>query len=211
MPEAPGEIRATYQSSDYAQMVMMPVSLARQLLPGTLAFAIHELVQRRMETSIFDRIYRHDETCTLADFTYDNVQDCYLCPPGNVLKRAARRHPIGHHLDRRYEASEADCTVCPLREQCVQTAETRRKPLAVWVENAKEIWSQQMIAKIDTPEARKIYGVRRAMVEPVFGHMRSQKRLDRFTWCGKIKVNIPWMLYCMAHNIETIVNDGLAV
>jgi transposase len=53
---------ATYQSSDYAQMVMMPVSLARQLLPGTLAFAIHELVQRRMETSIFDRIYRHDET-----------------------------------------------------------------------------------------------------------------------------------------------------
>jgi hypothetical protein len=93
----------------------------------------------------------------------------------------------------------------------VQTAETRRKQLAVWVENVKEIWSQQMIAKIDTPEARKIYGVRRAMVEPVFGHIRSQKRVDRFTWRGKIKVNIPWMLYCMAHNIETIVNDGLAV
>jgi hypothetical protein len=62
MPEAPGEIRATYQRSDDAHMVMMPVSLERQLLPGTLACAIHELVQRRMETSIVDRIYRHDET-----------------------------------------------------------------------------------------------------------------------------------------------------
>jgi transposase len=53
---------AKYKSDDYAQMVMIPVSLERQLMPGTLEFAIHELVQRRMDTSIFDRIYRHDET-----------------------------------------------------------------------------------------------------------------------------------------------------
>jgi transposase len=53
---------AKYKSYDYAQMVMIPVALARQLMPGTLEFAIHELVQRRMDTSIFDRIYRNDET-----------------------------------------------------------------------------------------------------------------------------------------------------
>jgi transposase len=62
MSHGVGEMMATYKSDDYAQMVMIPVSLERQLIPGTLEFAIHELVQRRMDTSIFDRIYRNDET-----------------------------------------------------------------------------------------------------------------------------------------------------
>jgi hypothetical protein len=83
----------------------------------------------------------------------------------------------------------------------VQTAETRRKHLAVWVEKAKETLSQPMIAKIDTPEARKIDGLKLAIVEPVFGNSRSQKRLDRLTLRGKIKVNRQWMLYCMVHNL----------
>jgi len=93
----------------------------------------------------------------------------------------------------------------------LQTVETRRKHLAVWIENVKETFSQQMITKIDTPTARKIYGLRLAIVEPVFGNIRSQKRLDRFTLRGKIKVNIQWMLYCMVHNIEKIANYGMAV
>jgi transposase len=50
------------KSYDYAQMVMVPVSLERQLIPGTLEFAIHELVQRRMDTSIFARISHNEET-----------------------------------------------------------------------------------------------------------------------------------------------------
>jgi transposase len=152
-----------------------------------------------------------EEKFTLADFTYDNEQDCYTCPQGKVLKLEARRHKIGNNIYRRYEADEADCSVCPLREKCLQTVETRRKHLAVWVESVKETLSQQMIMKIDTPEARRIYGLRLAIVEPVFGNIRSQKRLDRFTLRGKIKVNIQWLLYCLVHNIEKIVNYGLAV
>lgn len=112
----------------------------------------------------------------LADFPYDTAQDSYTCPQGHVLKREARRHQIGNHIYRRDEASEADCTACPLREKCLQTAETRRKHLAVWVEDATETLSPQMLSKIDTPEARKIYGLRLAIVEPVFGNIRSQKR-----------------------------------
>ena len=62
MSYAPGEMMAKDKSDDYAPMVMLPVSLERQLMPGTLEFAIHALVQRRMATSMFDRIYRNDET-----------------------------------------------------------------------------------------------------------------------------------------------------
>jgi hypothetical protein len=151
-----------------------------------------------------------NEKFTVKDFPYDNAHECSGCPNGKCVKRAARRHKIGNNLSRRYEAAAADCGACLLREQCVQNAKTRQKPLAVFVEPANEPLSQQMMAKIDTPAARAIYGQRLAIVAPVFGNIRSQKRLDRLTLRGKIKVNIPWMLYCMVHNIEKIVHYGVA-
>ena len=44
----------------------------------------------------------------------------------------------------------------------------------------------------------------------MFANIRSNKRLDRFTLRGKIKVNIQWLLYCLVHNIEKILNYGMA-
>ena len=66
----------------------------------------------------------------------------------------------------------------------------------------------KMREKIDTPEGRKIYEKRIGTVEPVFGNIRSCKRMDRFTLRGKIKVGIQWKLYCLVHNIEKIMNFG---
>jgi Transposase DDE domain len=151
------------------------------------------------------------EKFTFEDFPYAQEHDSYGCPNDKVLQLEARRHTIGNNRYRRYEADTADCTTCPLREKCLQNAETRRKHLAVFVEPAHATLSQQMIAKIDTPEAREIYGQRLAIVEPVFGNIRSQKRLDRFTLRGRININIQWMLYCMVHNIEKLINYGIVV
>jgi IS5 family transposase len=66
-----------------------------------------------------------------------------------------------------------------------------------------------MKEKIDSVEGKAIYSKRFAIIEPVFANIRSQKRLDRFTYRGKVKVNIQWMLYCLVHNIEKIMNYGL--
>jgi transposase len=41
---------------------MIPVSLEEQLMPGTLEFAIHTLVESRMDMSVFDDNYQNDET-----------------------------------------------------------------------------------------------------------------------------------------------------
>ena len=63
--------------------------------------------------------------------------------------------------------------------------------------------------KIDTPEGRRIYGKRLGIVEPVFGNIRTCKRMDKFTLRGKAKVNIQWLLYFLVHNIEKIANYGI--
>ena len=74
-----------------------------------------------------DRHQPHaDEWFTLGDFAYDKAHHCYQGPNGKVLPLDVRRHKIGHNIYRRYEANEADCEACLLREQGVQNAETRR-------------------------------------------------------------------------------------
>ena len=51
-----------YKPYDYNQLMLVPVSLEDQLTPGTLKYAIHRLIEERIDTSIFDEKYRNDET-----------------------------------------------------------------------------------------------------------------------------------------------------
>jgi hypothetical protein len=44
---------AKYKRCDYKQSLMKPVSLEEQLMPGTLEFAIHTLVEKRMDMSVY--------------------------------------------------------------------------------------------------------------------------------------------------------------
>jgi transposase len=53
---------AKFKAYDYRQRVFLPVSLEDQLMPGTLGFAIHTLVETRLDTSAFEQKYRNDET-----------------------------------------------------------------------------------------------------------------------------------------------------
>ncbi|MFC1840582.1 IS1182 family transposase [Thermodesulfobacteriota bacterium] len=57
---------AKYKYYDYSQKKLIPVSLQEQLVPGTLEFAIHTLVEEKIDTSIFEERYRNDETGRLA-------------------------------------------------------------------------------------------------------------------------------------------------
>ena len=52
----------SYKPYDYNQLMMVPVSLADQLVPGTLEHAIHQLIEERVDMTLFDEAYRNDET-----------------------------------------------------------------------------------------------------------------------------------------------------
>jgi len=53
---------ARYKKYDYNQLMFVPVSLEEQLMPGTLEYAIHHVVEERLDLSIFDNRYSNDET-----------------------------------------------------------------------------------------------------------------------------------------------------
>ncbi len=53
---------ARYKPYDYSQAMMMPVSLQEQLIPGTLEFAIHYLVDNDLELLALDSRFSNDDT-----------------------------------------------------------------------------------------------------------------------------------------------------
>ena len=120
-------------------------------------------------------------------FHHDENLDQYFCPGGKTLKLEVKRVLNRGHLYRKYLAAEKDCQACPLRPRCIYAAGTKSKQLFVPL---GESLSRQMVEKIDTEEGRRIYPQRLAIAEPVFANIRTNKRLDRFTLRGKVKVNI---------------------
>ena len=78
------------------------------------------------------------------------------------------------------------------------------------VPGTPELFSDKMKRSIDSPEGRERYGRRFATVEPVFGNIRNNKGLPRFTLRGKNKVDGQWKLFCLVHNIEKLAHNGYA-
>ena len=61
-----------------------------------------------------------------------------------------------------------------------------------------------MKQKIDSDEGRRLYSRRMWTIEPVFGNITSNKRLNRISLRGEAKATAQWLLYCMVHNIEKL-------
>jgi transposase len=147
---------------------------------------------------------------TNEDFHYDNSKGKLVCPAGKELYIKNRNFftPEGF-LGVAYQAPARACNNCTLRAQCLRNpASTMGRQVHYLHGRRPGALTDEMREKIDTPEARKIYGKRLAIVEPVFGNLRACKRMDRFTLRGRSKVNIQWTLYCMLHNIEKIAHFG---
>ena len=83
---------------------------------------------------------------------------------------------------------------------------TRRDPLAVAEpssepERPPPTSRERMVAKLATPEGRKIYARRKTIAEPVFGQIKEARRFRRFSLRGLWKVASEWSLVCAVHNL----------
>jgi hypothetical protein len=145
---------------------------------------------------------------TFADYQYDRTKDQFICPNGKRLKRFIKPKLQNGKLLKVYVSEETACRCCKLRAKCLRVKDGKRRYLSYYADASGENISHTMIKKVDSEKGRKIYPQRIATVEPVFANIRVQKRMDKFSLRGKIKVNIQWLLYCMVHNIEKVANYG---
>jgi len=148
------------------------------------------------------------------DFTYDADARTCVCPAGKSLYRKGQRNVTNGLVGEHFRGAKRDCVPCALRSQCLRTPHsTPVRNVAFFAGRADPIarnYTAEMKARLDTLEGRRQYGERFAAVEPVFGNLRANKRLDRFTLRGRAKVEAQWKLYCLVHNIEKLANAGYA-
>ena len=143
------------------------------------------------------------------DFKLDDRTGKLICPAGHGLYVKNRNFVTKDGYKAiAYQAPKTACRNCRLRSKCLRNPDTVSRQVHVFYGKRPGSITDEMKEKIDTEQGRKIYSKRLGIVEPVFGNIRSCKRMDKFTLRGKIKVNIQWLLYCLVHNIEKIINYG---
>jgi transposase len=154
------------------------------------------------------RLFRPCDFHVAEDFTH-----C-ICPAGKRLYRNGVNCNIGGHKAMRFTGAKRDCEKCPLRAQCLRHPQRSKvRQVAIFTgkhDQAEEKASERMKRKIDSEQGREMITRRFATVEPVFGNLRGNKKLNRFTLRGRGKVDPQWKLYCLVQNIEKLAHHGYA-
>jgi transposase len=149
-----------------------------------------------------------------ADFKVAEDRSHCICPGDKRLYRNGNNCNIDGQRAIKFTGAKRDCQGCALRAKCLRHPQrTAVRQVAIFLgkhERAPEKAGERMKRKIDTEQGRHMIARRFATVEPVFGNLRYNKGLNRFTLRGRHKVDGQWKLYCLVHNIEKLANHGYA-
>ena len=141
---------------------------------------------------------------SVSDFSFDANKQVYLCPNRKELRCHAHNQTNRYRTYNVYHASVEDCAACPLRTLCLSKSTASRRYLSIQVETQPPNLIDEMKAKIDSEEGKKISARRLGIVEPVFSIICVQKHMNRFTVRTKQKVDVQWRLFALVHNIGKI-------
>ena len=140
------------------------------------------------------------------DFSYDVQANTCICPAGKSLYSNGNHCTVNGRTHHKFQGSHSACGPCDLRHP--DKTPTRQVSFFHKQQASPLPHTERMKQAIDSPEGRRRYGQRMATVEPVFGNLRYNKKLDRFTLRGQAKVNTQWHLFCLVHNIEKLAHHG---
>jgi len=148
------------------------------------------------------------KTFSNKDFVYDEKHHSCLCPAGKSLYSNGSHKNLKGYQAVKFRGTKRDCLPCPLRYQCLRHPDRSDVRQVAFFQgkgdNNKYVYTQKMKQKIDGVIGKTIYNKRLGTVEPVFGNMTCNKKLNRFTLRGKVKVNTQWLLYSIVHNMGKI-------
>jgi len=148
-----------------------------------------------------------------SEFHFDKKRKTCHCPQGNEMWLSGEVAEANGKRKLFFQGKLTDCRNCPIKNQCMRnpsSADTRegagRQVSFTWTNGRTA--TDWMKRRVDSKQGKAIYGHRMSTVEPVFGNIGTNKRLNRFSLRGKRKVQGQWQLYCLVQNIEKLANYG---
>ena len=150
-----------------------------------------------------------------SEFDFDPVNKTCICPAGESMWINHEGTDREGHDKIFFEGRISKCRQCKLKKQCMRKPDSAnhrkghgRMVSFILERNRKVNYTDWMKRRVDSPKGKLIYSHRMSVVEPVFGNIGTNKRLNRFSLRGKKKVQGQWQLYCIVHNIEKLKNYG---
>ena len=131
---------------------------------------------------------------------YNESQDFFVCPMGQRLykvgqKTQTRRNGYKVTLD---EYQNRRCENCPLHGVCHKGKGVRK----IQFNKELERYRKEALDNLTSEKGEWLRSQRSVDVEPVFGHLKFNRKWDRFTLAGLDKVEIELGLHAIAHNLR---------
>ena len=150
-----------------------------------------------------------------SEFSFDPVNLICICPAGETISPRGVREDGYGNPKAMFEGRLMQCRNCDLKHQCMKnpsSADHRkgsgRQVSFILEHKRKPNYTDWMKRRVDSDKGKLIYSHRMSVVEPVFGNIGTNKKLNRFSLRSKNKVQGQWQLFCMVHNIEKLANYG---
>lgn len=178
-----------------------------------------------VKTTVADKIYGtlenyeylHEKGCTACiphqkhgckemgkfshdQFTYDNEQDCFVCPAGQRLERYDRQHPRDG-IGWRYRASRSLCQACSYFSQCVSSQTLGRQV----VRNVRAEYRQWADGCLSASERKRLMAHRRAKAEGSFADAANNHGYKRARWRGLPRVEIQNLMIAATQNLRKLL------
>lgn len=135
---------------------------------------------------------------------YDKVNDEYICPAEKRLKYVytnKRKTQTGYEQTiKNYECE--DCSDCLIKDKC-----TKAKGNRIIGINTKLNFHKNLVRKnLTSKKGLMMRSKRPVEVESVFGQIKWNSGFKRFLLRGIDKVEIEWILLCLANNFKKLTN-----
>ena len=145
-----------------------------------------------------------DPKYNAENFSYNNADDTYTCPQGNILTSNQTRYKARNYTFKQYKTKA--CKQCPVRQKCttskINGKVVQRSEFTGYIQaNAKRV-----------EQSQQLYKKRQALVEHPYGTIKRQWGFDHIITKKGIKVaSADLGLMALAYNLKRLFNTGIGL
>ena len=131
-------------------------------------------------------------------FEYDEKEDCFICPQGEVLPKKGEYSYKGK---RQYNYYGANCGKCPVRSKCAG-----KNKIRIITSDGYEAERRRMKLKMLSDNGKEEYKKRGQWAEWPYGDIKHNLKFREFLTRGVGTVGIEFNLVCISHNMRVMWN-----
>jgi len=178
-------------------------------------FKDHKKSTSQKKQKYKNKVQKQRTKLAATEFVFDPIALTCKCPAGEMLSYRVERIDRNNNRKIFFEGRLLQCRQCYITHHCMEhpaSADHRkgkgRQVSFILNQQHKTNYTDWMKHRVDSDKGKQIYRHRMSVVEPVFGNMGANKKLNRFSLRGKKKVQSQWQLFSLVHNIEKLANYG---